>query len=42
VRERRHNVTVPNAKNITYLERRDKAYLINALARIQKYHKGEI
>jgi hypothetical protein len=40
--ERRHNVTVPNAKNITHLERRDKAYLINALVRIQKYHKGEI
>jgi hypothetical protein len=42
VRERRQNVIVPNAKNITYLERRDKAYPINASVRIQKYHKGEI
>jgi hypothetical protein len=42
VRDRRKNVTVPNAKNITYLERRDKAYPINVLVRIQKYHKGDI
>jgi hypothetical protein len=30
-----------NTKNITYLERREKAYTINVLVRIQKYHKGE-
>jgi hypothetical protein len=41
VRERRHNVTMPNAKNTTYLERRGKAHTINALVRIQKYHRGE-
>ncbi len=37
--ERRYNVTMPNATNTTYLERREKAYTINALMRIQKYHK---
>jgi hypothetical protein len=42
VRERRHNVTIPRAQNTTYLERREKAYIINALVRIQKYQKGEI
>jgi hypothetical protein len=41
VRERRHNVTMPNTINATYLERREKAYTINALVRIQKYHRGE-
>jgi hypothetical protein len=41
VRERRHNATMSNAKNTTYLERREKAYTINALVRIQKYHKEE-
>jgi hypothetical protein len=41
VRERRYNVTMPYAKNTTYLKRREKAYTINALVRIQKYHKGE-
>jgi hypothetical protein len=41
VRERRHNVTLPYAKNIIYLERREKAYTINALARIHEYYKGE-
>jgi hypothetical protein len=30
---------MPYAKNTTYLERREKAYTINALVRIQKYHK---
>jgi hypothetical protein len=40
VRERR-NIIMPNAKNTTYLERREKAYTINAFVRIQKYHKGE-
>jgi hypothetical protein len=39
VRERRHNVTMPNTTNATYLERREKAYTINALVRIQKYHR---
>jgi hypothetical protein len=39
--ERRYNVTMPYAKNTTYFERREKAYTINALVRIQKYHKGE-
>jgi hypothetical protein len=28
-------------KNTTYFERREKAYTIIALERIQKYHKGE-
>jgi hypothetical protein len=28
-----------NTKNSIYLERREKAYTINALVRIQKYHK---
>jgi hypothetical protein len=37
--ERRHNATMPNAKNTTYLEWREKAYIINALVRIHKYHK---
>jgi hypothetical protein len=32
---------MPYAKNTIYLERREKAYTINALVRIQKYHKGE-
>jgi hypothetical protein len=32
---------MPNAEKITYLERRGKAHTINALVRIQKYHKGE-
>jgi hypothetical protein len=32
--ERRHNVTMPYAKNTTYFERREKAYTINALVRI--------
>jgi hypothetical protein len=41
VRERRYNVTMPNAKNTTYLERRKKAHTINAMVRIQKYHIGE-
>jgi hypothetical protein len=41
VRERRHNATMPNAKNTTYLEWREKAYIINALVRIHKYHKWE-
>jgi hypothetical protein len=41
VRERRYNVTMPYAKNITYLERKEKAYTISALVRIQKYHKRE-
>jgi hypothetical protein len=40
VRERGH-IIMPNAKNTTYLERREKAYTINAFIRIQKYHKGE-
>jgi hypothetical protein len=39
--ERRHNVTLPYTKNTTYLERREKAYTINALVRIHKYHKWE-
>jgi hypothetical protein len=39
VRERRHNVTLPYAKNTTYLERREKAYTINALVKIHKYNK---
>jgi hypothetical protein len=41
VRERRHNVTLPYAKNTIYLEIREKAYTINALARIHEYHKRE-
>jgi hypothetical protein len=32
---------MPNTKNTTYLERREKAYTITFLERIQKYHKGE-
>jgi hypothetical protein len=28
-------------KNTIYLERRERAYTIHILARIQKYHKGE-
>jgi hypothetical protein len=32
---------MPYAKNTTYLKRKEKAYTINALVRIQKYHKGE-
>jgi hypothetical protein len=32
---------MPNTINTTYLDRREKAYTINALERIQKYHKGE-
>jgi hypothetical protein len=39
--ERRHNVTLSYAKNIIYLERREKTYTINVLARIHEYHKGE-
>ena len=31
-----------NAKNTTYLERREKEYTIIALVRIHKYNKGEI
>jgi hypothetical protein len=30
-----------NTKNTTYFKRRAKAYTINALEIIQKYHKGE-
>jgi hypothetical protein len=30
---------MPNTTNTTYLERREKAYTINASVRIQKYHK---
>jgi hypothetical protein len=41
MREIRHNVTLPYAKNTIYLERREKAYTINALARIHEYHQGE-
>jgi hypothetical protein len=41
MREKRYNVTMPYAKNTTYFERREKTYTINALVRIQKYHKGE-
>jgi hypothetical protein len=41
VREIRHNDTMPNAKNTTYLERGEKAYTIIALIRIHKYYKGE-
>jgi hypothetical protein len=33
MRERRH-IFMSNAKNTTYLERREKAYTINALVRI--------
>jgi hypothetical protein len=40
VRERMHNVTLPYAKNTIYLERREKTYTINVLARIHEYHKG--
>jgi hypothetical protein len=30
---------LPYTKNTTYLERREKAYTINVLVRIHKYHK---
>jgi hypothetical protein len=40
VRERRY-IIKPNAKNTIYLERRGKAYTINALVRMQNYHKEE-
>jgi hypothetical protein len=30
---------MPYAKNTTYFEKREKAYTINALVRIQKYYK---
>jgi hypothetical protein len=33
---------MPNAKNTTYLERREKAHTINALVRIQKYHRANM
>jgi hypothetical protein len=33
---------MPYAENTTYFERREKAYTINALVRIQKYLKGEM